>query len=297
MVAAFTGWQSHAVAEGADLSPVDLSLAPPAAFLGVLGMPGFTEISGLEKIGRPVEGQTLVVAAASWTGRRHRGPDGQATWLDRRGDCSRPRRDPSRGVRPRHGSRPRVPGLRAAAGTGHASRRRHLLRDVWRPRRGCGVPTHEHPRRAPLCGMIADYNGQTATTGSDRLPALYRHILNKSLSVRGFLSREFEDDLHDTFLADMGSWVRQVDRPPRGRDGGARERPSDIHRVAARRKCRQGGGAGCERSGSILATLTSVRIRNSQFPSRTRSTMSAYLYAAVRTAFRTPRRRIRRLST
>lgn len=211
MVAAFTGWQSHAVAEGADLSPVDLSLAPPAAFLGVLGMPGFTAYSGLEKIGRPVEGETLVVAAAL-------GPVGAtvAQMAKLRGlHVVAIAGGPAKTAILREEF-----GLDMVLDHGSPDFEQQLERatphgvDIYFENVGGRVADAVYPRmnihgRVPLCGMIADYNGQTATTGSDRLPALYRHILNKSLSVRGFLSREFEDDLHETFLADMGSWVRQ----------------------------------------------------------------------------------------
>ena len=40
-------------------------MAPPSAFLGVLGLTGLTAYLGLEKIGNLKEGETLVVSGAA----------------------------------------------------------------------------------------------------------------------------------------------------------------------------------------------------------------------------------------
>ena len=59
------GWQDYAVSDGSSLSKVDPSVAPISTALGVLGMPGMTAYSGLLRLGKPKEGETVVVAAAS----------------------------------------------------------------------------------------------------------------------------------------------------------------------------------------------------------------------------------------
>ena len=59
------GWQSHAVAKGASLRPLDPAQAPISTALGVLGMPGLTAYVGLLDIARPKSGETVVVSAAS----------------------------------------------------------------------------------------------------------------------------------------------------------------------------------------------------------------------------------------
>ena len=61
------GWQSLARVPGdaATLLPVDTTLAPMSAWLGVVGMPGRTAYFGLEHVGKPKAGETLVVSAAS----------------------------------------------------------------------------------------------------------------------------------------------------------------------------------------------------------------------------------------
>ena len=66
-VAAHMGWQSHLVADADDmrLMKIDLANGSLSAHLGVVGMPGRTAYFGLTEVGKPREGETLVVAAAS----------------------------------------------------------------------------------------------------------------------------------------------------------------------------------------------------------------------------------------
>jgi NADPH-dependent curcumin reductase CurA len=66
-VAVHNGWQSlHVVSdENPSLMLVDPALAPMPAWLGVVGMPGRTAYFGLQRVGKPKAGETLVVSAAS----------------------------------------------------------------------------------------------------------------------------------------------------------------------------------------------------------------------------------------
>jgi NADPH-dependent curcumin reductase CurA len=59
------GWQQYYRSTGAGLLKVDASKLPESVFLGVVGMPGVTAWYGLNKIGQPKPGQTVVVSAAS----------------------------------------------------------------------------------------------------------------------------------------------------------------------------------------------------------------------------------------
>src|SRR5438270_12255632 len=65
IVLAHTGWQTHALSNGAGLRKLDPKLAPVSTALGVLGMPGMTAYTGLLEIGKPQAGETVVVSAAS----------------------------------------------------------------------------------------------------------------------------------------------------------------------------------------------------------------------------------------
>ncbi len=65
IVLAQTGWRTHAASGGAALRKLDPAVAPITTGLGVLGMPGFTAYAGLNLIGKPKPGETVVVAAAA----------------------------------------------------------------------------------------------------------------------------------------------------------------------------------------------------------------------------------------
>ncbi|MBV5275443.1 MAG: zinc-binding dehydrogenase, partial [Lamprocystis purpurea] len=65
LVLGYTGWQDYALSDGQGLTPIASADPHPSRALGVLGMPGFTAYMGLLDIGRPVAGETVVVAAAS----------------------------------------------------------------------------------------------------------------------------------------------------------------------------------------------------------------------------------------
>jgi NADPH-dependent curcumin reductase CurA len=64
-VLGFDGWQEYAVSDGKGLRKLDPADAPISCALGVLGMPGLTAYVGLLDIGRPKEGETVVVSAAA----------------------------------------------------------------------------------------------------------------------------------------------------------------------------------------------------------------------------------------
>ncbi|MEQ8893595.1 MAG: NADP-dependent oxidoreductase, partial [Sandaracinaceae bacterium] len=64
-VLAMSGWQTYAVSNGEGLRKLELPEDRLSLALGALGMPGFTAWWGLNRIGEPKEGETLVVAAAT----------------------------------------------------------------------------------------------------------------------------------------------------------------------------------------------------------------------------------------
>jgi NADPH-dependent curcumin reductase len=59
------GVQEYATSDGRGVLKLDLSLADPTAYLGVLGMTGLTAYFGLLEVGRLKEGDTVVVSGAA----------------------------------------------------------------------------------------------------------------------------------------------------------------------------------------------------------------------------------------
>ncbi len=205
----YSGWQTHAISDGSDLRRLDPSVAPPSTALGVLGMPGFTAYAGLLEIGRPKEGETVVVAAAT-------GPVGSAV-----------------------GQIAKVKGARAVGIAGGPDKCRALLEefgfdaavdhrspsfaeelaaatpdgiDIYFENVGGHVQRQVFKRlntyaRVPVCGLVADYNATSAPEGPDRLPGFMGTVLRKSLTVRGFIQDEFTESHGRDFVRDMGGWV------------------------------------------------------------------------------------------
>jgi NADPH-dependent curcumin reductase CurA len=201
IVLARTGWATHATSDGAGLRKLDPALAPITAALGVLGMPGFTAYTGLNLIGKPKAGETVVVAAAS-------GPVGSLV-----------------------GQLARVAGARAVGIAGGPDKCRYVLEELKfdaavdhrapdfaaRLQRACPdgidvyfesvggavwqavLPLLNTFARVPVCGLIAQYN-TAPTDGPDLLPATMRAILTRSLTLRGFIYYEFAEQHYPAFL-------------------------------------------------------------------------------------------------
>ena len=64
MITGMTGWTEQLVSDGKGFAPCEDSF-PPEAMLGVLGIPGLTAWVGLNKIGHPLGGDTVVISGAA----------------------------------------------------------------------------------------------------------------------------------------------------------------------------------------------------------------------------------------
>ncbi len=64
-VTGLLGVQEYAVVHGDGVMKVDTALAPLQVYLGTLGMPGMTAYFGLLDIGKPSEGDTVVISGAA----------------------------------------------------------------------------------------------------------------------------------------------------------------------------------------------------------------------------------------
>ncbi|MDG5473246.1 NADP-dependent oxidoreductase [Jeotgalibacillus sp. ET6] len=59
------GWQEYSVVKEDEIRKVDHHQAPASAYLSILGMTGLTAYFGLLEIGKPQEGETVVVSGAA----------------------------------------------------------------------------------------------------------------------------------------------------------------------------------------------------------------------------------------
>ncbi len=208
IVLSFSGWQSHALAEGAQLRKLDPQLAPVTTALGVLGMPGFTAYAGLLTIGQPKRGETVVVAAAS-------GPVGSAVGQIARikgaravgiaggpEKCAYIRENFGFDAVIDHRAPDMAEQLAAACPDGIDVYFENVGGKVW----DAVFPLLNSVARIPVCGLIAQYNASGDFEGPDRLPVLMRQILTKSLLIRGFIQREFAAQ-RPAFETEMAQWI------------------------------------------------------------------------------------------
>ena len=65
VVLAECGWQTYAISDGKSLRKLDPNSVPVTFALGLLGMPGLTAYCALLDVGKPKEGETVVISAAS----------------------------------------------------------------------------------------------------------------------------------------------------------------------------------------------------------------------------------------
>lgn len=210
LVLSYSGWQSHAVADGRYVRKLDPSSGVPVSTaLGVLGMPGFTAYAGLLQIGKPKQGETVVVAAAT-------GPVGSAV-----GQIARIKGARAVGIA---GGPRKVAALTEqfgfdAAIDHRADDFREQLEaatpdgiDVYFENVGGHVFDAVNRRlnkyaRVPVCGVVANYNATEAPPGPDRLPGFLSSVLTRSITLRGFIQDEFWSEHREDFFRDMGEWV------------------------------------------------------------------------------------------
>lgn len=210
-VLSYSGWQTHAVSEGAHVRKLDPALAPVTTALGVLGMPGMTAYWGLLQIGRPQPGETVVVAAAT-------GPVGSAV-----GQIAAIHGATTVGIA---GGPEKCRLLIEEFGFDHAVDHRapdfaEQLKaatprgiDVNFENVGGAVFDAVERRlnpgaRVPLCGLVANYNDTEAPAGPDRLPAFLSRLLTRSITIQGFIVDLARVSRETTFWTDMPAWIAE----------------------------------------------------------------------------------------
>jgi NADPH-dependent curcumin reductase len=173
-------------------------------------MPGMTAYVGLNNIGRPQPGETVVVAAAagpvgSLVGQIAKlkgcravgiagGPDKCRYLTDELGlDAAVDHRAPDMAER-----------LRTACPNGVDVYFENVGGAVW----DAVFPLLNNFARVPVCGLVAHYNATELPPGPDRTPVLMRAILTRRLTLRGFIVWDFASE-EEAFLREVGGWLRE----------------------------------------------------------------------------------------
>ena len=210
LVLGYLGWQDYALSDGKRLTSLLYEEPHPSRALGVLSMPGFTAYMGLLDIGRPVAGETVVVAAASCAvgsvvGQIAKlkgctvvgiagGEDKCRYVIDELGfdSCVDHRSDDLSGH------------LAAACSAGI---------DVYFENVGGAVfdavlPLLNARARVPLWALIATYNDTALPPGPDRLGVLTGTLLHRRIKMRGFIVFDDYGPRYSEFAGAMSEWVQ-----------------------------------------------------------------------------------------
>jgi NADPH-dependent curcumin reductase len=208
LVRSKAGWCTHATIRPENARRVQRGSVPMTAYLGVLGMPGFTAYVGMKVIGQPKPGETVAVSAAA-------GPVGSLV-----------------------GQLAKLVGARAIGIAGGASKCHFLVNtlgfdgavdrhtedfalalqdvcpegiDIYFENAGGSVwpavlPLLNRYARVPVCGLVALYNG-AQQLGRDSWPETMLAVLRRSLLIRGFINSEFASEHYGQFLHEIGPLV------------------------------------------------------------------------------------------
>ncbi len=198
------GWQRFSCVQPARLFKVPAENPPLSASLGVLGMPGLTAWVGLEDIGQPKAGETLVVSAAS-------GAVGQVV-----GQIGRIRGCRVVGIA---GGAEKCAFVEDTLGFDACLDHRGDLRaqldaacpngiDVYWENVGGAVQAAVFPLmndfgRLVMCGMIAEYNDTKPAPGPNLMA-----VVRKRLRIQGFIVSDSGWPRYGRFREEMTGWMQ-----------------------------------------------------------------------------------------
>jgi len=203
------GWQEYSVNEPKAMRKLDPAQAPISTAVGVLGMPGFTAYVGLDEIGKPQKGETVVVSAAA-------GAVGQVV-----GQIAKLKGCRVVGVAGAEDKCKHVVGaygFDACVNYKDADFREQLAKacpdgiDVYFENVGgetfdAVMELVNDFARIPVCGRIAHYNDTSMPEGPDRLPGFMGKVLVKRLLLKGFIQFDYINR-QGYFRTDMPAWIR-----------------------------------------------------------------------------------------
>jgi NADPH-dependent curcumin reductase CurA len=201
------GWREYFISDGTAVLKIDPRIAPAQAYLGTVGMPGLTAYYGLLEVGKPQEGETVFVSAAS-------GAVGSIV-------CQIAKLKGCRVVGSA-GSDAKVAWLLEETGVDAAFNYKKTDNVITEVGQHCpdGIDVYfenvggvhleaalEHMNkfgRIVMCGMIDMYNATEPVPG----PTNLAYMIGKQLTMQGFIVSDHFDMLMQ-FYGDMGKWIAE----------------------------------------------------------------------------------------
>ncbi|RLL47138.1 NADP-dependent oxidoreductase [Oceanobacillus piezotolerans] len=199
-------WADYSVTSGKGLRKVDPNLAPISTALGVVGMPGLTAYFGLLDIGKPKEGETVVVSGSA-------GAVGTVV-----------------------GQIAKIYGCRVVGITGSDEKNAYLkneldfdatinykkenVKEALKEKSPNGVDVYfdnvggeisdavmrllNFQARIVVCGVISEYNNTEAAYG----PRIQRFLLNRSALMKAYIVSDYYERFNEGY-EQLGKWVKE----------------------------------------------------------------------------------------
>jgi len=205
------GWQDYAVSDGKGVINLGATPEHPTWSLGVLGMPGLTAYAGLTEIGKPKQGETLVVAAATGPVGATVGQIGKILGCRVVGiagghdKCSYAVKNLGFDACIDH----KQDDLQALLGKACPKGIDIYFENVGGRVLEAVLPLLNTAARIPLCGLVSQYNTTALPSGPDRSAAMLGLTLRKRLTIRGFIVLQDFEPLYPQFIETVGAWVAE----------------------------------------------------------------------------------------
>jgi NADPH-dependent curcumin reductase CurA len=189
-------WKRYQTSDASQLRKVDPDQAPLSAYLGILGMTGLTAYFGLNDIGQPQEGETLLVSGAAGAVGSVVGQLGKINGMKVIGIAGTD--DKVEMIKDKFG-------FDAGINYDTTDNMKKAIKqhapdgvDVYFDNVGgnildAAVQNLNRFGRAVHCGAISLYNKTEQPTG----PRLETHIVKKSLRLQGFIVRNYQDQFQE----------------------------------------------------------------------------------------------------
>jgi NADPH-dependent curcumin reductase CurA len=201
------GWREFAIGKASGFRRIDTSVAPASAYLGALGLTGFTAWVGLVDIAQMKEGDVVFVSGAAG------GVGSLAGQIARLRGAST--------VIGSAGSDEKVRHVREDLGfTAAFNYKKGAVRDLLREAAPSGIDVYfdnvggEHLEaaigalrdfgRAALCGAISQYNATSPPPGPRNMPL----CVGRRLTLRGFIVIDHQDRF-GAFIKETGPWLAE----------------------------------------------------------------------------------------
>jgi NADPH-dependent curcumin reductase CurA len=189
-VSGYLDWKEYLVSDGSGLTKIDAGAGSLSAYLGVLGITGFSAYFALLDIGKPRPGETLVVSGAAGAVGSIAGQIGKLMGLrvvgiagtDEKVDLIRTKFGFDEAINYK-----KAPDIRSAIAAACPNGVDIYFDNVGGPISDAVIANMNTYGRIPVCGTISNYNDDQQQNSPSLLPI----VVYKFLTIRGFLIGDY----------------------------------------------------------------------------------------------------------